>query len=150
MDNREEKSTLNRYWPHMLIPKRAIEGWWAPELPFGLHPFFGVREPSADLIEADGEFKVYAEMPGIPKDHIDINVDNKSIEITAKFEEYKVQEKEDFVRHERSYSKIYKSMNFPQEVAPKKATARLNNGVLEVKVQKKTPKETKTHRLEIQ
>ena len=50
-------------------------------------------------------------------------------------------EKEDegYIRRERSYSTLCRSMAFPEEVNPDKAEATLKDGILEIKVAKKTP-----------
>jgi len=46
---------------------------------------------------------------------------------------------EGYIRRERSYSTLCRTMTFPEEVNPDKAEATLKDGILEVKVAKKSP-----------
>jgi hypothetical protein len=54
-----------------------------------------------------------------------------------------------FVRRERTYSRIHRSLAFPEEVIPDRAEATLKDGLLEVRIPKKTPTEVKKHKVEI-
>ena len=49
------------------------------------------------------------------------------------------EQSEGFIRQERGYSRISRRLAFPEPVVAEKAEASLNNGVLEVKVPKKSP-----------
>ncbi|MCS7116294.1 MAG: Hsp20/alpha crystallin family protein [Nitrososphaerota archaeon] len=112
-----------------------------PELP--------TREAYADIIDTGKEFHVCVEMPGIPKDKIDITVTKDGIEIFAETEAEKEEKEKNFIHRERSYSRIYKKLTFPEEVIPEEAEATLKNGLLEVRIPKKVPKEVKKYKVEI-
>jgi HSP20 family protein len=131
--------------------RRGLENifWFSPVVPW--HEHAGeVKVPHIDLIDTNKEYKIIAEFPGIKKENIEINVAPTSIEICGKAET-KVEEKEEqFVRRERSYTNLCRYLTFPQEVVPEKAEASLNNGVLEIKIPKKTPPpEVKKHKIEV-
>ncbi|RLI85551.1 MAG: Hsp20/alpha crystallin family protein [Archaeoglobales archaeon] len=81
------------------------------------------RKPLIDVIEADDEVQVIAEMPGVNKDDIELNATEKELEIKAESES-------------RRY---YEKVELPCEVLPDTAKARYNNGVLEVIFKKKYP-----------
>jgi HSP20 family molecular chaperone IbpA len=98
-----------------------------------------VRLPYADLIDSGKEYRVVAEVPGIPKDKLDITVTDREIKIEGEAKTDLHEEKEGFVRQERGYSRISRRLAFPEPVVAEKAEAILNNGVLEVKVPKKAP-----------
>ncbi len=98
-----------------------------------------VRLPYADLIDSGKEYRVMAEVPGIPKDKLDITVTDREIKIEGEAKTDLHEEKEGFVRQERGYSRISRRLAFPEPVVAEKAEASLNNGVLEVKVPKKEP-----------
>jgi len=102
-----------------------------------------VMEPSSDIIDTGKEYRVCAEIPGIPKDKIDVTVSPKGIEISGEAETKTKEEKEGYIHQERGYSKIYRNLPFPEEVIPDQAKATLENGILEVKIPKKTPTEIK-------
>ena len=102
-----------------------------------------------DLIDTGKEYRLCAEIPGIPKDKIDINVDGDSIEISAEAQTESEEEKKGYVGRERTYSKFYRSMNFPEQVIPEKAQATLENGILDIIVPKRVPTEAKKRKVKI-
>ncbi len=121
-------------------------GWFGPPRRRWLEAP-GVRSPYADLIDAGKEYRVLAEVPGIPKEKLDITVTERDIKIEGEAKTDVHEEREGFVRRERGYSRISRSVTFPEPVIAGKAEASLNNGVLEVKVPKKTPTEVTKHKL---
>jgi HSP20 family protein len=108
-----------------------------------------VRTPMSDLIDTGKGYKIRAEMPGIPKDKIDISIDKDSIEINAEAKTETDEEKKGYVRKERSYSSLYRKLSFPEEVVPDKAESTYQDGLLEVTVPKKTPTEIKKHKVTV-
>ena len=81
------------------------------------------------------------EVPGIPKDKIEVTVTKDGIEITGKAEVERRGEDTGFVVRERNYAEIYRKMSFPEEVLPESAEATINDGLLKITV----PKKTSTH-----
>jgi HSP20 family protein len=136
---------FRRRFDSMLIPIRST---W-PKIAFPWFELPDVREPFADLIDAGKEYRVSAEMPGVPKEQIDVTVTPRGIEISAETKTKIDEEKEGYVRKERGYSRFHRNLTFPEEVMPDKAEAALNNGMLEVRVPKKTPTETKKHKVSV-
>ncbi|UCD72775.1 MAG: Hsp20/alpha crystallin family protein [Candidatus Bathyarchaeota archaeon] len=108
-------------------------------------------EAYADLIDTGKEYQIYAEVPGIPKDKLEVTITKDDIEISGKTEtESEREEEKEFIVRERSYREIFKSLTFPQEVIPEKAEATLKDGVLEVKIPKKSPSpKPKGHKVDI-
>lgn len=78
------------------------------------------REPLTDIIERDKEVSVIAELPGIEKKDIGLDIAGNSLEINVD-------------TPERKYHKI---LDLPCEVKPGKARATYKNGVLEVKIER--------------
>ncbi|MCL5412200.1 MAG: Hsp20/alpha crystallin family protein [Candidatus Marsarchaeota archaeon] len=74
------------------------------------------REPLIDIIERDNELTVIAEVPGINRDEIKIEADQSTMSVDAK-------------STIRSYHKV---IRLPKLVDPNSASAKYNNGVLEV------------------
>ena len=134
---------FSRGFGSMLAP---IGPWMRSWSPFQLPD---VREPSTDLVDSGKEYRVHAEIPGISKENLNITVAARGIEIEGEAKTDIEEEKEGFVRRERSYSKVHRSLPFPEEVIPEKAEATLKDGLLEVRVPKKTPTEVKKHKVEI-
>ena len=94
--------------------------------------------------------EIRAEVPGIPRDKIDVTVTKNGIEILGEASARNEDKDKNFVVRERSYSRIYKNLTFPEEVVPEKAENRVKDGVLEVSIPKKTPTpEVKKHKIEV-
>lgn len=84
------------------------------------------REPLVDVIEKGDEIRIVAEIPGVEKDSIKVKViggDKLVIQATSEDRKY------------------YKEVELPAEVDEKTAKATYKNGVLEVILKKKQPKE---------
>ncbi|MFH1788444.1 MAG: archaeal heat shock protein Hsp20 [Candidatus Altiarchaeota archaeon] len=82
------------------------------------------REPLTDVIDGDKEVTVIAELPGIEKKDIKLEVDEKNMTI-------------DVDTTERKY---HKELKLPSEVKAGSSKASYKNGVLEVKITKAAPK----------
>jgi HSP20 family protein len=136
---------FRRNLEYMLGP--IAPGWLRPLIPRFALP--QMREICTDIIDAGAEYRICAELPGIPKENVSITVTPTNIEISAEAKTSIEEEKEGFVRQERGYSKLYRNLTFPEEVIPEKAEATLKDGLLEVRVAKKMPTEVKKHKVEV-
>jgi HSP20 family protein len=111
-----------------------------------------VRHAYTDLVDASSEYRVLVEVPGIPKEDLDITVTNREVRIEGESQSdasVNARAQAGYVRRERSYSKIQTSMAFPEEVLPDTAEATLVNGILDVRVAKKLPTEPKRRKVEV-
>lgn len=100
-----------------------------------------VKQPLVDVVETSDSIIVTAELPGIEKENVDVQISEDSVQIKAEIKQEKVEEEEDYYRKERRYSSFYRELPLPTEVVADKATAALNNGILEVRIPKAQPKE---------
>jgi len=109
-----------------------------------------IRETYSDLVDEGNKFVVRAEVPGIPRDKIEVMVTKDGIEISGETDTETEEKEKNFVVRERSYSSIYKNLAFPEEVIPDKAECKVKDGILEVVIPKKTPTpEVKKHKVEV-
>jgi HSP20 family protein len=132
--------------------RRFRESMWTP-WDWAIEPYrveFPMREAYADLVDEGNKFLVRAEIPGVPRDKIDVSVTKDGIEISGETGAEKEEKEKNFIVRERSYSSIYRSLAFPEEVIPEKAESKVKDGVLEVSVPKKTPvPPAKKHKVEV-
>lgn len=152
----QEKTTAPAVWnPFELIDTMDRWFWENPWTPFWhrrrggslipREPWFTQRWESdmkftaVDLVDTGKQYKVIAEMPGVSKKDVEVSITPNDIHICGEMKTEKRKEEEGYVRRERGYSALCRSMSFPQEVNPNKAEASLKDGVLEIKVDKKTP-----------
>lgn len=92
-----------------------------------------VTIPDVDVEEKGDDIIVTADMPGVDKGDIQINVtEDNVLEISAEKKAEMKKEEKNYVRHERSYSRYYRAIRLPVPVDKTKAKASYNNGVLEV------------------
>jgi len=93
-------------------------------------------EPYVDVYETPTEVLVTAELPGIKKKDIRLNVTEDMIEISAEAREEAMEERPGVLRRERRMGKFYRSLSLPCKVKPEEATAKYVDGVLEVRLPK--------------
>ena len=103
-----------------------------------LEPVAPVREATVDLVDEGNRFVVYAELPGVAKDKIDVALTENGIEISAETDIETEDKMKNFVVRERVYSHAYKQLSFPEEVIPEKAESTFKDGLLQVCIPKKT------------
>jgi len=94
---------------------------------------------AVDMVDTGKEYKITAEMPGINKKDVEVNVTENQISICGETQTESKEDDEGWVRRERSYSTICRTMPFPEEVDPNKADATLKDGILEITIGKKKP-----------
>ena len=98
-----------------------------------------VRRMKIDVAEKDGEYKVLAEVPGVKKDDIQVDIEGDVVSISAETRAEKdVKEGERIIHSERYFGKISRSFRLGQEVDQAKASAKYTDGVLELVLPKKT------------
>jgi len=97
-----------------------------------------VRRIKLDVAEKDGEYKVLAEIPGVKKDDIQVDIEGDVVSITAEARAEKdVKEGERVIHSERYFGKVSRSFRLGQEVDQAKASAKYTDGVLELVLPKK-------------
>lgn len=110
-----------------------------------------VRQPLIDLADNGKEYVIKAEVPGLKREDLNIEVTENGIEISG---ETKVEEKEEdkergYLRKERRYAKFYRSLPLPDAVLSEKADAELKDGILTVKLPKAAPPEKKSKKVSV-
>jgi len=91
-----------------------------------------------DVSEKPEAFVVHAEMPGVKKEDIHVQVDGNQVIIAAEVKKEKeVKEGERVLRSERYFGKVSRSFQLAQDIDDTKAAARFNEGVLELTLPKK-------------
>jgi len=92
-----------------------------------------------DLSETDKDYTVKAEIPGVKKEDIDVRIDGNQVTISAEVKQDKEEKKDGRVlRCERRYGYASRSFMLDSDVDQAGADAKYSNGVLELKLPKKT------------
>ncbi len=113
--------------------------FWSPfkRYPVALSEF---RTPSTDIADCDDRYEVCAEMPGIPKNDINIEVIPNSIEISAEHQESGEEKKKNWLRRERSSMSYCRCFDLPEEIKSDNVEAEFKDGILTVMLPKVKPK----------
>lgn len=114
-------------------PFSLMEPSWWPRLRM---PEMEEVSAKVDIFEEGDNFVVKAEIPGLKKEDIEVNLTGDMITISGEKKKEEKVEKKDYYRVERSYGSFTRSFRLPKEVQTDKAKATFNDGVLEVKVPK--------------
>jgi len=92
----------------------------------------------------DGEYRVLAEVPGVKKEDIQVDIEGDVVSISAESRAEKdVKEGERIIHSERYFGKVSRSFRLGQEVDQSKASAKYSDGVLELVLPKKAAASTK-------
>jgi len=104
-----------------------------------------------DVIEEPNAYVVQAELPGMTKDEVKLTVDNDILTISAERKnEFNEEDKNKrYVRMERSYGAVSRSLRLPPGCDPSKITAKHENGILKVSVAR-NPQHTASKNIMIQ
>ncbi len=109
----------------------------------------GAWMPAVDIHETDDEYVVKADLPGLKKE--DIQIDLKDSTLTLKGEkrfEEKVS-KDNYIRTERAYGTFVRSFTLPHNVDSEKIKASYKDGVLELTLPKKEEAKPKQIKVEV-
>jgi HSP20 family protein len=106
--------------------------------PVGFEAAGSVRRMKVDVAEQNGEYKVLAELPGVKKDDIKVNIDGDEVSITAETRAERDEKDGERVLHsERYFGKVARAFRLNHEIDDARASARYADGVLELTLPKK-------------
>jgi HSP20 family protein len=100
--------------------------------------------PRMDVTETDQAYMVKAEIPGIKKEDIKVNIDGNQVSISAQTQQESEQQSENMLVSERSWGQYYRSFTLPQAVDDAQAKAEYHDGILELSLPKKAGGTAKT------
>lgn len=104
---------------------RAFGGFMAP-------PEAELWSPPLEVKHKNGNVVVTAELPGLAKEEVKVEVIEDSLVIEGERKREKEEKGEEFYRSERYYGKFYRSIPLPKGAKADLIKAELTNGVLEV------------------
>jgi len=124
-------------------PFRGFEWRAIAELP--------TRIPYVDVIDSGSEYVVKAELPGLKKENVEIEVGTNELSLTAKSDVEKEEKGKTYLHRERAFSAFRRYIGFAESIDTEKISASLTEGILEIKLPKLEPRpEKKTKKLTIQ
>jgi HSP20 family protein len=92
--------------------------------------------PPVDIREEEKQFVIYADLPGVDAQHIDVTLEKGVLTIRGRRELEARDEKSGFRRVERVSGEFYRRFSLPDTADAQSVKARVTNGVLEVAIPK--------------
>ena len=105
--------------------------------------------PQIELFERENQLVIRADLPGLKKDDVQIELRDDSVVIRGERQEERQEEREGFYTTERTYGRFYREIPLPEGADTDEATATFRDGVLEITIPREEG-ETRGRQLEIQ
>ncbi len=108
--------------------------------------------PATEIVETTDELVLTAELPGIPKDNVEITIDGDLLTLRGEKMEERKEGEDDKKYHllERTYGSFQRSFTLPRIVDPSKIKAEFIEGVLKVHMPKTPEAKARGRKVEIE
>jgi HSP20 family protein len=115
--------------------ERMFDDVWAPRRVPSLWRGLGTLEhwaPDIEMFERKGELVVRADLPGLTRDDVKVEITDSELTIQGERKEEKEQKEKGYYASERSYGAFYRCVALPEGAKADEAKASFKDGVLEV------------------
>ena len=117
------------------------KGFWLKPIPM---PGDGELKMRVDVREDEKSYTIKAEIPGVKKEDIQVDVNGNQVSIRAEVKQEKEEKKGEKLLHsERYYGLVSRSMQLPAEIDAQGAKADYKDGVLNLTLPKKASAQSK-------
>jgi HSP20 family protein len=124
--------------PFRLIPWDPFRGFeWPTEIELP------TRIPYVDVIDAGTEYIVKAELPGITKENVEMEIGANELVLNAKSDVVTEEKGKTYLHRERAFSTFHRHIGFGESVDTEKSSASMVAGILEVRLPKLGPRPEK-------
>ena len=132
MQSRIDRMFSNPYWLTGRMDDDTNMGRW---------------NPAVDLYEKNDHFVIKAELPGVDKKDIAIDLKDRVLTLSGERSHENEVKKENYYRKERSYGKFQRAFTLPADVDSDKIKAEFKDGLLQIEIPK--PEEQKPKQVTI-
>jgi len=105
--------------------------------------------PPIEVFERGNELVVRADLPGLSKDDVNVDIDNDVLTISGDRRSEHEEEREGYFRSERSYGSFSRSIPLPEGLKEDQVNASFKDGVLEVTMPKPPAGTSKRRRIDV-
>ena len=116
-----------------------LESFWAPQAT--------TWSPSMDIVDAEKEYRLHVELPGVDPKAVEITVQDGVLTVRGEKSAEKTEKGETWARSERVYGSFQRSVTLPEGVDAAKVTAEGADGVLVVRIPK--PEAKSPHKIQV-
>jgi HSP20 family protein len=125
----------------------------APEFEHGLDQLGALAgaswAPQVEVIERDNELMIRADLPGMTKDDVKVEIADNAVVIRGERKSEREENEKGYYRSERSYGSFYRRIPLPSGVNVEEANADFRKGVLEITIPTTHRAEAKRQQIEI-
>ena len=100
--------------------------------------------PDVDIAENPDSYEIHAELPGMREEDINLTLNNNVLTVSGEKKREVKEEKDNFVRVERSYGKFERSFSLPNNIAADRVAANYADGVLKITLPKSEEAQSRT------
>jgi HSP20 family protein len=129
------RTSLGPSWPRDFGMTRQGSTMWAPQI---------------EVEERGNQLVVRADLPGLKKDDVKVEVNDTVMTISGERKEEREEKREGFYHSERSYGTFARRIPLPEGVNPDEVKAAFNNGVLEITMPAPPRPQSRSRQIEIQ
>ena len=128
----------------------AFRGFGLPEGGAGSEAIAsGVAVPRIDVSETDQDLKVFAELPGVDQNDVEITLSDDVLTIRGEKKVAHENQQQNYHVMERSYGSFARSIRLPFEMKDQDVEAKFSNGVLTVRLPKPADMQKQVRRIEV-
>lgn len=109
----------------------------------------GSWAPRVDIYETEDSYVVRADLPGIKKEDIEIDLKDNTLVVRGEKKFNGKSDKHNYVRVERKYGKFVRNFRLSDNVDRGKIKANYKDGVLEINISKREEAATKQIKVEV-
>jgi HSP20 family protein len=91
--------------------------------------------PHIEVSERDGKFLVSADLPGVKKEDVKVDITQDAVTIQGQRKQEKTSSEGGFYRSERSYGSFYRTIPLPESANTENASATFRDGVLQIEIE---------------
>lgn len=133
-----EKSHTAGWWPDLYQPLRNIgqrvADWFAPR---------------SDASALEDYYEINVELPGVKTEDVDVSVEDNSLTVRGEKRYEREETGRTYFFSEREYGAFQRTFRLPPDADGEKIDAEFSDGILRLRVAKRTPLKTEGRRIEV-
>ena len=133
-----EKSHTAGWWPDLYQPLRNIgervADWFAPR---------------SDASALEDYYEINVELPGVKTEDVDVSVEDNSLTVRGEKRYESEETGRTYFFSEREYGAFQRTFRLPPDADGEKIDAEFSDGILRLKVAKRTPLKSEGRRIEV-
>ncbi len=132
-------------WSGAISEMQNLVGDVVGEVLEGVRGAAGRRFPRVDMVRRpDGDYVVLVDLPGVEKDRVKVTTLGGELTVAGERPRPELEEGSEVLRTERGYGGFRRTLRLPPDIREEDVSARLEDGVLEVRLPRKAPSDART------